>query len=387
VNQYVDGYNTRIVERLGGAPPLAKSVADKNNFAPRLGVVWVPTADRKTTLRASGGVYYDQNHWNITDIYINETLLAKRRINLNANSAANNPFWTPGNTAVGIAQMRAFLAEKFPAYPDLSALPFPLEAILAVEPHYKIPYSVNFAVGMTRQISNTLTARADYVRTRTYDSMRGPDTNWAVTSDGRYVRKDARYGNITIIGNGGSLWYNGLETRVDYRPSATARAGLSYTLSKAMSDTATGLSTGGSTNPFDPSEDYGPDNNDRRHNLVVDATYLVPRIDLQLAGTTAYRSALPYTITTSFQLDTDPFSDRPEPRNSRRGDAARITDLRASKIFRFGRYTATAFWEVFNVFNVDNWRNPSGNLESSNFGLSLAQGPKRQQQFGFRFDF
>ena len=50
VNEYVDAYNARIVARLGGAPPLQKSVADKNNFAPRLGVVWVPTADRKTTL-------------------------------------------------------------------------------------------------------------------------------------------------------------------------------------------------------------------------------------------------------------------------------------------------------------------------------------------------
>ena len=32
------------------------------------------------TLRASFGLYYDQNHWNFTDIYLNETLLALRRI-------------------------------------------------------------------------------------------------------------------------------------------------------------------------------------------------------------------------------------------------------------------------------------------------------------------
>jgi hypothetical protein len=34
----------------------------------------------------SVGYYYDQNHWNFTDIYINETLLALRRVSLNANS-------------------------------------------------------------------------------------------------------------------------------------------------------------------------------------------------------------------------------------------------------------------------------------------------------------
>jgi hypothetical protein len=39
VNDYVDSYNERIVARRGGTPPLAKSVADKNNFSPRVGVV------------------------------------------------------------------------------------------------------------------------------------------------------------------------------------------------------------------------------------------------------------------------------------------------------------------------------------------------------------
>ena len=99
-------------------------------------------------------------------------------------------------------------------------------------------------------------------------------------------------------------------------------------------------------------------------------------------------SALPFSVSTSFQLDTDPFSDRPEPRGSRRGSPERSTDMRVSKILRFGgRYTATAFWEMFNVFNVDNWLRYQGSLQSAQFGLALTEGPKRRQQFGFRFDF
>jgi hypothetical protein len=391
VNDYIDAYNQRIVARLGGSPPLQKSVADKNNFAPRLGVVWVPTADRKTTLRSSLGFYYDQNHWNFTDIYLNETLLALRRISLNANSQGSNPFWTPSNTAIGIAQMRAFLAKNFPAYPDLSALPFPLETILGIQPNYKIPYSANFAVGITHEFGNALSARADYVHTRTYDASIGPDTNWVCNPcgpNGTYRRKDPRYANITLVGNGGSIWYNGVETRVDLHPSANGRAGLSYTLSKTRSNTSTGLSTGGTTNPFDLNEDLGPDDNDRRHNLVLDGSYLVPKIDVQIAGISTYRSALPFSVTTSFQLDADPFADRPEPRNSRRGSPEKSTDLRVSKIVRFGsRYSATVFWEMFNVFNVDNWLRYQGSLQSATFGLPLTEGAKRRQQFGFRFDF
>jgi len=388
VNAYVDDYNSRIVARLGGSPPLAKSEADKNNISPRVGVVWVPTADRRTTVRSSLGFYYDQNHWNFTDIYLNETLLALRRITLNANTQANNPFWTPGNTAVGIAAMRAFLAKNYPAYPDFTNLPYQGETILGVQPLYKIPYSANFAVGITHEIGNALSARADYVHTRTYDASTGPDTNWVQNGDGTYSRRDPRYGNITLVGNGGSIWYNGVETRVDYHPSARGRAGLSYTLSKTRSNTSTGLSTGGTTNPFNLDEDLGPDDNDRRHNLVVDASYIIPKIDVQLSGLTVYRSALPYSATTSFQLDSDPFADRPEPRNARRGGSERGTDVLVSKILRFNsRYQATLFWEVFNLFNVDNWLRYQGSMQSAQFGLPLTEGPKRRQQLGFRFDF
>jgi hypothetical protein len=151
---------------------------------------------------------------------------------------------------------------------------------------------------------------------------------------------------------------------------------------------STGLSTGGTTNPFNLNEDYGPDDNDRRHNLVADASYLVPKIDVQLAGITTYRSALPYSVTTSLLVGNRPFSQRPEPRNDKRGDSESRTDMRVSKIFRFGgKYTATAFWEMFNVFNTDNWLRYQGSVQSSQFGLALTEGPKRQQQLGFRFDF
>ena len=268
---------------------------------------------------------------------MNETLLALRRINLNANTQANNPFWTPANTAIGIAQMRAFLAAKFPAYPDLSGLPFPQETILGVAPDYKIPYAANH-VGRHHARHRRRAEPARRLRhTRTHDPSIGPDTNWTRNADGtlltpgsalrqHHARRQRRIHRVQRPG----------DARSNCGPSANARAGLSYTLSKTTSNMSTGLSTGGVTNPFDLDEDLGPDDNDRRHNLVLDGSYLVPRIDVQAAGIISYRSALPYSVSTSFQLDSDPFSDRPEPRNSRRGDREKNFDLRFSKIFRFG---------------------------------------------------
>src|SRR6185295_7977631 len=140
------------------------------------------------------------------------------------------------------------------------------------------------------------------------------------------------------------------------------------------------------TNPFDLSEDEGPDNTDRRHNFVLNGSYLFPR-GIQLAGIAIYRSAAPYSVTTRFQLDADPFRDRPEPRNSRRGDGESTVDLRLSKNVRIGPLRVTGFWELFNAFNTDNFTAYAGSLESSGFGQPLAALDKRRQQLGFRIDF
>ena len=102
-------------QRLGGAAAAAEVSRPTRTTSRRvLASCGSRRAIRQMTVTGSFGLYYDQNHWNFTDIYLNETLLALRRVNLNANTQANNPFWTPANTAVGIAQMRAFLARNYP---------------------------------------------------------------------------------------------------------------------------------------------------------------------------------------------------------------------------------------------------------------------------------
>ena len=63
-------------------------------------------------------------------------------------------------------------------------------------------------------------------------------------------------------------------------------------------------------------------------------------------------------------------------------------DLRVSKTFNLGRSVrATGFWEVFNLFNVDNFLRYQGSLQSSAFSLPLTQLAKQRQQLGFRLDF
>jgi len=196
------------------------------------------------------------------------------------------------------------------------------------------------------------------------------------------VTIDPRFSGFTLFQNLGFINYNALQTRAEYRGSKL-RGGISYTLAKTFSNTlATGVGGGAATNPLDLSIDEGPANEDRRHNLVFDGSYLFP-LDVQVAGIWRYSSPLPYSVTSATVV----FA-RPEPRNSRRADNYQALNLRVSKIFRLGgRVTATGFWEAFNVLNTDNFTSYQGSLQSSQFGQPQAEFPKRQQQLGFKLDF
>jgi hypothetical protein len=92
-------------------------------------------------------------------------------------------------------------------------------------------------------------------------------------------------------------------------------------------------------------------------------------------------------VTTALQLDADPFSDRPEPRNSRRGDSETNLDLRLSKVFKAGRTATWIYWEMYNALNTDNYFGFQGSLQSPIFSKATTELPKRRQQFGLRFDF
>ena len=107
------------VRRRGAAHQVKR---DLNNVAPRLGLVWLPTASRRTTVRGSGGIFYDQSHFNYNDVYINQTLLAVRRYSFNSNDSTTNPFFNPADPAGSALRLRAFLAQNFPDWPDFSQL-------------------------------------------------------------------------------------------------------------------------------------------------------------------------------------------------------------------------------------------------------------------------
>jgi outer membrane receptor protein involved in Fe transport len=380
-NSLVDARNARFVTNLGIAP-LGKVKKDLNNVSPRLGLVWLPTDDRKLVIRGSAGIFYDQNHFNYNDVYVNQTLLANRRVNFNCNSTTDNPLY---NAAEGLApsrvRCRAFLAERFPLFPNVASLGLIPELVVTLAPDFRVPYTVQGTTGFSRQLPGNVSVQADYIYSRGKDVFLQRNVNLDFVN-GQWVNKDPRFTGINLAENIGYIKYNALQTRGEYR-GTRLRTGLSYTLSKATSNSNTSSVGGGlATNPLDLSVDVGPTNEDRRHIVVMDASYEFP-LAFQVAGIYRYYSPLPYSVSSRFWINT-----RLEPRNSRRGDNEKNLDLRVGKVFKLPRNaSASFFWEMFNVLNADNFQAYQGSLESTAFGQPARALPKRRQQFGFRVEF
>jgi outer membrane receptor protein involved in Fe transport len=381
VNGFIDAKNDQIVRDVGGEKFFEPQKA-QHNFSPRVGLVWRPRDGM--TFRGAAGVFYDMSHNNYAIFEINNSLLAGRSVSLIANNSLNNPFWKASDPAGSARQLRAYLAQNFPYWPDLSLVPNAKERLVTVD-NMTVPFTRQYSGGVSYQFPFNLTVDADVVFSEGVDGIVARNDNVALV-DGAYITPDPRFGVINAYHNDGWTKYKALQTQARYR-RGSAHVGVSYTLAKSTSNYATGIKGGAATNALDLSEDEGPDDSDRRHNLVINGSYTLP-FDIQTSGIYTYRSGLPYSATTSAQLDKDPFTDRPEPRNSRRGEALKNLDFRVSKIVKLPKNTrVTVFWELFNVFNTTNFTTYQENLAASNFGLPLDALAMRRQQFGIRFDF
>lgn len=381
-NSLVAGYNNRIISRWGGAPVAEEIPKDLNNVSPRLGVVWMPTASRRTAIRASAGIFYDQNHFNYQDVYLNQTLVPERRVDFNANSPTTNPFCTTGIVTPACRdQLRTFLAQSYPAFPPLQGA-LQQEFFNGLDSDFRIPWTASFSGGLTHELPGNLSVQADYSHSRAEDIILTKDVNIAsISPDGRATVRDPRFTQINVQGNFGYIRYHALLTRLDWR-AANTRLGTSYTLSKCTTNSsATGVVGGAATNPLDLSIDDGPCSEDRRHNFVFDGSSMLPA-RFQVAAIYRYATGLPYSVTSRFTV-----FRRPEPRNSRHGDNEHNLDLRLSKQFSLGPIRLDAFWEMFNAVNTRNFTSYQGSLESALFGRPQSILPMRRQQLGIRVDF
>jgi hypothetical protein len=324
---------------LGLRYEMQNNVNDWSNLAPRIGVAWAPGSRGgragKTVIRGGFGTFYDRIDSDLT--------LDRNRYN-------------------GINQQQLIIEnpEFYEVIPPFSQLTgrTGAQTIYAFDPNLRVPYMMQGAITLERQLPWNSTISATYTHTRALHLLRTVNVGGLQPSAGnRYEYKS------TGVMNQNQLMFN-----FNSRFSRNFSVFSYYVLNKAKSDT-----DGEGTfpaNPLDFSTEYGRAANDIRHRFVMGGNITVP-FGLRLNPFIIANSGRPFNITTGRDLNGDTvFTDRPAfavpgqagaietaygwfnpvpgtgdtiiPRNYGSGPGAFTINLRASRTFAFGGVRANS---------------------------------------------
>jgi len=255
---------------------------DSSNFGPRVGIAWAPFKDRKTTIRAGGGIFYNRLSGG-----------------LYANSLRFN----------GIREQSIII--RNPLFPD----PFAGDPTVDIrntitrtlDRNLKAPYSIHFTGSIEHQFKGGLIGSLMYIYTKGIHNFRARNINAPSPITG--LRPDPLESNIYQNESSASSVYNGYMFRVDRRFGRLMTVFSSYTLSWARSDSDSPNSL--PANNYDLSPEWGPAFTDRRHSLFIGGTSNLPW-GLRLTPFITATSGAPFNITTGLDDNRDTvINDRP----------------------------------------------------------------------------
>jgi hypothetical protein len=269
--------------------------------------------------------------------------------------------------------------------------------------------SLASTVGFSQELSPTLGVHVDGVYNTMTKIPLAVDINprSGLRTGARPLPQFARIDQNQSIGE---LTYRALMVRLDKRFDNRYMYLLSYTLAKSDGNLASPGISSRITQAENPSLDWGPAANDRRHVLVASGSVLLP-YDVTLGGVWTLRSTMPFSAIAGGDLNGDALVTDYVPGTTRamgtRDDARMLEavnawravngllpiaasqidtnrynalDMRASKSFSLGgRRKLELIGQVFNVFGTDNleaaWNT---NSLSDSFG-GIRQASNRQQ--------
>jgi hypothetical protein len=418
-----------------GFPGASTTFGKKAQLAPRLGAVWTPGGDERTSVRGSWGVFYDTPH-----LFFNTRF-------------ANNPPWgaqiTIPNPAGGIADPYLGFpgGNPFPALnTNWQTQPFPPFGVYVNTPLNLQPTSLQQWNGSVQRQFGDWMASASYLGNRSVHLWRATELNPGVFGPGAtttntntrrvlYLANAAQgqyYGTIGQLDDSGRANYHALLLSVQRRLKNNFSVLSNWTISRCMSDPATTEITGPTiVDPSNPDLDYAYCSSDRRHVANVSVVVRTPEFDnttmnrllgdWQLSPIVRWQSGNRSSVTTgvdnaltglggqrAVQILDDPYgSGGPSqylnrlafttPTNGTYSTLKPFTivnpsqfqnDFALTRTFDLPSNQSVQFrWEVFNVINHVNFNAPVTGLNSASFGQIQAAGDPRIMQFALKFSF
>jgi hypothetical protein len=321
----------------------------------------------------------------------------------------------------------------------------PFGVSYGADPNNKIPYSIEYNLGVEQQLQEHLALNVNYVGSVGRHGYIADQTNTALTPGPGKIQPRAlypQYGVFNYSYNEMPSSYNGLQVELNKQMSGGLSFKASYTWSKSMD---------WQSDPYGPQpvdfynlgKDWGPSDYNRPQLFVFSSIYQLPvgkgkrylgsantLTDKVLGGwslgtiisldsgapTTAYANgdvantgwpnqrasrtgADPYSVSggSGFKqwlnpavfAQPAPFTLGNESRNDLHGPSFKNVDFNASKTFSLTERTNLIFKaEMFNLFNHTNYGLPSTTVGNGNFGqITTANGTGRLVQFGLKVQF
>lgn len=425
-----DGASQSIVRVGENGVPRAGYFADKNNFAPRLGLAWSPFGTRKTVIRAGYGLHY----------------------NFAPLAPGQGIYFNPP-----LFNLQLF----FPNQQNIITIdnPWPGELQAPVPPS-AFTYDRNLRTGYTQQWSTTvetdfghgLVVEVGYIGSKGTKLLNARDINQADAGPQRpNLRPNPFFLNIEQIESAASSTYHSLQTRLQCRLRGGLTGLFSYTWSKSIDNASAFFASGGDANYPQDSNNMAAERAlssfDLRHRFAGSFVYDLPIGEGHRLGGSAggvggallsgwqmnsvmvFQTGQPFTVALPGEFDNsntgianlgfgagdrpnvvgNPVLANPDPqawfntsafalpafgtfgdagRNIITGPSLRNVNLSLLKDTSLGESATLQFRaELFNVMNTPNFGLPNIFFGTPGFGRTLSARDGREIQFGLKLLF
>lgn len=381
----------------------------KNNFAPRVGVVFDMSGSGTRTVRAGYGIYYQSQ--------TNSTLLANFQ---------NAPISLRQNFVASAAAPTISMSDPFP-----SALAGTSLQAQGFEPFWSLGRTERWSADIQQAVGASSAITLGYVGSVSRHLPRSYNINQPVLGPGtpQSRRPFPQFGDITWHIGDGSGTYHSLQTKLERRMVSNVSAILAYTWQKAINDVNDGGAGEAGNQDANARDEQGLAGHNRAHRFTASLIYDFPFEHVvlsgwQMAGVLTMSSGQPFTPVLTIDRanigsfsgqrpdrvcgGSLPFGERspdrwfdtscfPLPATGTFGNSGRnvliapglqTLDTVLSRSFAMGGTRELQVrLEAFNLLDHTNFLIPNRNADSPDFGKIFQAAPGRQLQIGVKFGF